>query len=31
MDIYLTALIVTAASIMLGVLLVNEAYKHPLL
>lgn len=30
MDIYMTALVVTGASILGGILLVNEAYRHPL-
>lgn len=29
-DIYLSALIVTGVSIVCGMLLIHEAYKHPL-
>lgn len=30
MDVYLSALIVTGASVLCGYFLINEAYKNPL-
>jgi hypothetical protein len=30
MDVYLTALVVTGASILCGIVLINQAYKNPL-